>query len=93
MNDTATGPDLSKPVNAVFFGLQSQAHIYGGARPLCSLPPRQGVGIGTVGDLPARVEPDPHATGPLQATIDRRRIKNRTARKARRINRIRGARR
>ncbi len=85
-------PRTPEPINAVFWGLNRLQHIYAGTRPLRSLPPRQGVGIGRVGELPRRDEPDPHATGPLQATIDRRRARNRAGRAQRRTNRIRGER-
>lgn len=89
-------PRWPEPVNAVFWGLNAKRntrHIYAGIRPLRSLPPRQGLGgpVDTTA-LPRREEPDPFASGPLQDVVDRRRARNRVARKQRRINRIRGRR-
>lgn len=82
--------DLTSYESAVLRALP--ANVYTGTRVMRTLPPRQGIGIGRVGELPRRVEPDQQGTGPLQAVVARRRAKNRVARNSRRINRIRGVR-
>jgi hypothetical protein len=83
--------DLTAFETAVLHALP--ANVYTGIRALRALPPRQGIGIGRVGELPRRWEPLPRGAGgrgPMQSTVDRRREANRVARRQRRINRVRG---